>query len=319
MKQCLLFLMVALTPVVAGCSSLATSPNATTTAVLAPTSTETPNAPKTVEPLATLTAIAETSTAMLDVAATSTAIAKAVVAASQPKILASYLSLDKKWRAEVIIYDCVQVSGVDENAYEQLKLVEVSSRAEKIIDSQLQNCGGLGAYGLGGLSWSPNSRYFYYTTAREGWPDGCGYWERPIIRFDTLNQILEYLTGGPFSPDKTKIAMWQEHEMVIWDLDQGEIARTSAVAPAAEIGPIAWSPDSRALVYLQTTTSCPPLGKSYVVRLDLPELASTLLVESETPGFINVIWDVADQLRLFDEQRKEWRFDFVTKELKPFP
>lgn len=320
MNRYLLLLIVALISLTASCNSLVTSPNATTT-VPAPTLTETPKATDTVKPTVapTLTSrpFTETPASTPQFDKTTIAIVQTVIATNQPKIRASYLSPDKKWRAEVIIYDCVQVGGSGTNAYEQLKLIEVSSGNEKIIDNQLQYCGGLGAYGLGGLFWSPNGRYFYYTTAREGAPDGCGYWERPIIRFDTVNQSLEYLTGGPLSPDKTKIATWQDREIVVWDLDQGEIARTSGVAPAAERGPIAWSPDSRALVYLQTTSSCPPLGKSYVVRLDLPELASTLLIESETPGFIDVIWDPADQVRLFDEQRREWRFDFVTKALEP--
>jgi hypothetical protein len=316
-KQYLLSLIVALTLLAAGCSSLATSPNAVTTAVFTPASIETPNATNTLEPIVTPTAIAKTPIATLDVAETSTAIAKAVVAASQPKIHASYLSPDKKWRAEVIFYACVKVWGAGENAYEQLKLIEASSGIEKIVDSQLQYCGGVGAYGLGGLFWSPNSRYFYYTSAREGVPNGCGYWERPVIRFDTVNRSLAYLGGGPVSPDKTKIATWQEHKIVVWDLDQGEIARASAIAPTATVGPLTWSPDSGALVYVQTTFNCFPLGKTYVVRLDLPELTSTLLLESEAPSFNGVIWDAPNRLRLFDEQGKEWRYNFVTKELEP--
>jgi hypothetical protein len=39
--------------------------------------------------------------------------------------------------------------------------------AETPIDSQLNLCGsGLGAYGLGGWFWSPNSRYFYLATGK---------------------------------------------------------------------------------------------------------------------------------------------------------
>jgi len=241
-----------------------------------------------------------------------------IVATGQPRIYASYPSSDGKWRAEVVIYDCVQVVGVDKNAYEQLKLVPVGPGAEKIVDSQLQYCGGLGAYGLEGLFWSPNSRYFYYTDAREGVPDGCGYWERPIIRLDMADWTAKRLGGGPLSPDKTKIATWQGQELVLWDVNQGETARTAAAVSGATAGSIAWSPDSQALVYLQNSSDCYPLGRSYIVHLDLHTLQHTLLLESETPSFGTVIWD-ANRIRLFDEHSVEWTYDFVTKDLKPIP
>lgn len=91
---------------------------------------------------------------------------------SLPRPHASYSSPDNQWRVDIIIYDCVQVAGgVDSNAYEQLNLFEVSTGATQVIDSQLQNCGGLGAAGLDGRFWSSNSQYFYYKDARVGVPD----------------------------------------------------------------------------------------------------------------------------------------------------
>ena len=54
------------------------------------------------------------------------------------------------------------------NAYEVLKI------APWTVETQLLYCGGIGASGLEGKFWSPDSRFFYYTNAREGWPDG-GY------------------------------------------------------------------------------------------------------------------------------------------------
>jgi len=218
-----------------------------------------------------------------------------------------------------VTYDCVAVGGVDENACEQLKLIQTDNGVERIADTQLQYCGGLGAFGLAGLFWSPNSRYFYYTNAREGVPDGCGYWERPIIRFDVSNLNLERLGVGYRSPDGTMLATWQGQELAVWDVNEGEIARISVMASDAETGPIAWAPDSQALVYVQFASYCPLSGKSYVVRLDLPALRQTLLVESETPTFGNVIWDVSSELTLFDENGKEWRYMFTTQELREAP
>ena len=314
MKGKLILTTVVLTLLFASCNGLTTSPTSqpshtpavALTATAVPTPTTKPTTKATVPP----TKAVETPTVTPDIAGT-------VVAISQPKVFASYPSPDGQWRAEIIIYDCVQVSEGDANAYEQLKLIRVDTGGEKIIDSQLQNCGGLGAYGLGGLFWSPNSRYFYYTDAREGVPDGCGYWERPIIRLDVTNQISKGLGGGPLSPDGAKIATWQGQELVVWDISQGELARAQAAVPDAMPGPIAWSPDSQALVYLQTTSDCPPSGKSYVVRLDLPGLEPTLLLKSETPSFGGVIWDALDRIRLYDDASKQWGFDLDTGTLTP--
>jgi len=246
-------------------------------------------------------------------------IAATVVAAQQPKSYGSFPSPDGKWRAEVIIYACVKTDETSENAYEQLRLTQIAAGNQRIADSQLQHCGGLGAFGLAGLFWSSNSRYFYYTVAREGVPDGCGYWERPIIRLDITSMTREYLGAGPLSPDKTKIATWQGQELVIWDIDGDEVGRTPALAPEAETGPIAWSPDSRALAYVQFASYCPLSGKSYVVRVDLPELEQTLLLESQMPTFGSLKWDSSSRLLLSDENGREWRYDLGSRELNPRP
>ncbi len=312
------FLILALICLIGSCRPLATSEPSVPafTATLQATKPTPPamTAIFTPRPTATVTPteIPKTPTATPDIATT-------VIAISTPRIHSSLLSPDGKWRAEVVIYDCVPVGGVDENAYEQLKLLRVGDGIAKIADSQLQYCGGLGAFGLAGLFWSPNSRYFYYTNAREGGPDGCGYWERPIIRLDVSNLKSEYLGGGPRSPDGTKLATWQGQELVVWDINEGEIAHISATASDAETGPITWSPDSQALAYVQFASYCSLSGKSYVVRFDLPELRQTLLLESETPTFGNATWDVLNELRLFDEKGKEWRYSFTTKELKQVP
>jgi len=251
---------------------------------------------------------------------TATAIVQAVVSTVQPKVHASLPSPDKNWRVETIIYDCVQVAEDGPNAYEQLKLIQASDGTETVIDTQLQYCGGVGAYGLGGLYWSPNSRYFYYTDAREGSPDGlCWYWERPIYRMDVLTQAKEFIGEGPLSPDKTKIATWRENDLVIWGLDEGELARIPAAVADAKRGPISWSPDSGSLVYLQTTSDCFPFGKSYVIRFDLPEHRQSLLLESKPISFVHVSWETPDQISLSDEQGNQWNYDLVNSKLEPVP
>ncbi len=299
------FLLVSCTP-----ASVATPPaRATPLPVATSTTTSTATLTPTASATATPTRITETPTATVDIAAT-------VVAIQEPRLYESYPSPDGKWRAEIVIYECVRTGGVNENAYEQLKLVQVTSGDERIADDQLQYCGGLGAAGLAGLFWSPNGHYFYYTRYREGVPDGCGYWEPPIVRLDVASLNKEYLGIGLRSPDGRKVATWQGRELVIWNINDGEIARVPAVAEA-DTGPIAWSPDSRALVYVQFASYCPLSGESYVVRLDLPELKQTLLLESEKPTFGDVSWNVPDELALLDENDKQWIYSFATQQLVP--
>ncbi|HET7091003.1 MAG TPA: hypothetical protein VFL17_20415 [Anaerolineae bacterium] len=298
-------------PTTALAPSIATVSTTVTPAAVtrAPTATPTPTRRPTAT--ATLARITKTPPATPDIIGT-------LVATIQPRTYGTYLSPDGEWRAEVIIYDCARIFGEDVNAYEQLKLTQASTGAEKIVDSQLQYCGGVGAFGLAGLFWSPNSRYFYYTDARQGVPDGiCSYWEPSSVSFDVVTGKTEYLGYGPRSPDGTKMAAWRDRELVIWDINAGEVGRVSVRAMGFVDGPIAWSPDSQALAYVRTTDYCPPRGKSYIGRVDLPGLRHTLLLESETPSFEGIQWDVLGQLRLFDEEGREWHYDFATEQLQP--
>ncbi len=281
---------------------------ATQTARLTMTATVTPKPSPTVTPAE----IIDTPAAAPDLGGTVTAL-------SEPRLSSSLLSPDGVWRVEVMVYDCTAVGAGDELAYEQLMRVSVDSGVAQIVASQLRYCGGLGAFGLEGLFWSANSRYFYYTDAREGVPDGCGYWERPITRLDVGALELVPMGGGPRSPDETRMATWMGRELVLWNLDEGEIVRIPAALPDAQIGPLVWSPDSQSLVYLQVASECPISGESYVVHLALPDLNPTVLLESAAPSFGGVIWDTPDELRLFDASASEWRYNLVTNELTPAP
>ena len=155
------------------------------------------------------------------------------------------------------------------------------------MDDQLQNCGGLGGGGLKALYWSPNNRYFYYTDWREGSPESCGNYIVPMIyRFDTLTGENSLVGGGHLSPDKTKLAMWDwpKNEIVIWDLDQGEIGRVVPLRPELARGGITWSLDSRSIRYIQTEFECAPdYGRTYIMQLDLRDYSQRLLAEYPGP------------------------------------
>jgi hypothetical protein len=249
-----------------------------------------------------------------------TASINSIMSTVQAEVLASYPSSDRKWRVDFIRYNCMDYRYQDyfgSIAYEQLKLVNLSSGTEKIVKDILLNCDGVGAFGLEGLYYSPSNRFFYYSDWREGTPDGgCGnYLSLPIYRLDTLTQEIITVGGSHISPDRTKLAMWEGKEIVIWDLDKGEIDRIQGIVPNFVNGAIAWSPDNRALVYLQSTFDCAPdYGMTYVTRLDLAGMSQTLLLKFQPPGFGDVSWDVPNQITLMDGDGKFWTYNLITKE-----
>ena len=319
MRSYSLLLILGYTWLIGGCQTPATpSPSIPVTiqamkpAQTSMTATLIPSQTATAAP----TEIRESPTATPDLAST-------VIAISSPKIEASFLSPDGKWRGEVVLYDCVQADtreDADTNAVEILKLIRVDDKSEMIVERDLYNCGGLGAYGFGGFFWSPNNQSFYYTNAARGAPDGlCGYWAHPVKHVNVNNGKVEFLDGGPLSPDKTKLAFWRDNEIVIWSLDEGEIAHIPGLVPETFNNEIAWSPDGQSLVYLQTELDCFPFGKSYVTHLDLSGMKQSLLLESETPSFNWLTWDAPYRISLVDDKGTMWRYNLVSQELRPVP
>lgn len=255
-----------------------------------------------------------TATAEPDIAATLTA-------GTTPRLYAAYASPDGTLRAEVHIFDCAPFPDGGEFAYDRLQIVDTASGEARFIDGQLQACGGLGAFGLAGMFWSPSGRFFYYTDAREGVPDGCGYWSRPISRADTADWTTADLGGGPISPDGMRLAVWDERDLVVFDVEGGEIGRATAEDPAAALGPISWSPDGRALVYLQAGMFCVPgeSGLTTVARVDLPQMASRVLLRSADPALQDVAWVEDGALLLGDDTGGQWAFDLSAGELTRIP
>lgn len=143
---------------------------------------------------------------------TTQAIIAAVRGSSQPATTA-YASPDGAWRVDLAIFACTPVGAQDFYAYETVSLARTEDAAT-VVDSQLINCGGLGAYGFDGLFWSADSRYFYYTTAREGVPDGCGDWQPPLRRVDVAIGASEDVSVGDPSPDVAALTAWLEQHKV---------------------------------------------------------------------------------------------------------
>ncbi|HPK27255.1 MAG TPA: hypothetical protein PKZ40_05905, partial [Anaerolineaceae bacterium] len=201
-------------------------------------------------------------------------------------------------------------------AYDQINMVHLTDMSAVVVDFQVKSCEGFGARGLGPEFWSNNSRYFYYTTAIAGRPDGCGYWQHPIYRFDVTSQTNEFIGAGTLSHDESKLAVWQHENLVVWDVNDGELMRIPGLAEV-EKGPIAWGPESQTLVYLQFDSYCPLSGKSYVGYIDLSTGENTILLESEDPTFGDVHWVDIDKFALVDADRKEYTYDLETRQLVP--
>lgn len=236
-----------------------------------------------------------------------------------PLLLTSLPSPDGRLRAEIVTYVCTPVEGEQAYALDQLAIRGSNPDSPWVADEQLQACGGLGAYGLGGLYWSSDSQRFYYTPAREGVPDGCGMWLPPIAFADVQRKIVRELGAGVLSPDGSILAVHQEAEILLWDVDLGEIGRSPLAVPDIGLGAVAWSPDGRALAYLQVRGDCMPEGKAHVVRLMLDGLKADLLLESESPVFGGLIWPDPGYLELVDADGGRWRLDLASRILTAEP
>ncbi len=274
-------------------------------------------------PSPTVTSAPEPELTITDYWLRTTQVVDQLMTMTAPEVVRSFVSPDERWRVDIVIRDCTKVDprpGADANSLEQLVLVDVQRANHEVISEQFLYCGGVGAYGFDGLRWSADSRYFYFTPAKNGGPDGmCWYWERPIDSIDTQSREMMTLGGGPDSPDGSRVALWQEDELVIWDYDLGEVLRTPALVDGYYVGPKAWAPDSRQLVYLQSAGNCVSVGESTLVMVDAVTGAQKELLRSTEPGFAYVEWVEPDSLRLRTLKGEDWRLTLSTGELTAKP
>jgi hypothetical protein len=238
-----------------------------------------------------------------------------VTAVQEADLVESVASPDEAWLAEVYAYDCVEVVPGQEYAYQELRLVKAGQVGASVAGAQLVACGGLGAYGLDGLFWSPSSRYFYFTDAATGVPDGCGYWRPPYWRVDTTDLEAERLGEGEVSPDGTLLAAWQEGRLAIWLVDGEAIGRVEIPTAHRTPGPITWRPDSTAVAFLVSEGSC-PLGETAVGRVDMADMQPVVILSSEDPAYSGILWDAPYRLALTAEDGTQWRYNLTTEDLR---
>lgn len=234
-----------------------------------------------------------------------------------PRIVGTYPAPDRYLEAEVQAFDCADFGNGQNFAYEVLVMRDVITESEEVVASQLISCGGLGAAGLQGLYWSSDGRFFYFTDARDGVPDGCSHWDRPIVRHDLIKRINTPLGGGPLAPNASQLATWQGRALQVHNLSKDEpLLSIEAAVPDADISAIAWAPDSRNLAYLQPRGGC-PLGVTSVVLVSLNTGQQRILLTDHAPGFAGISWVSPSTITLVDESGQSWALDAATGEISP--
>jgi hypothetical protein len=257
-----------------------------------------------------------------DQTATAQILASAVVAVSKPEIIESYLSPDYQFQAEVIQYDCVLVGGEFENAYKQLKIVKVDDGKEIATAEQLNDCDGGEDYGLGGLFWSPNSRYFYYSYSIgyvADW-DICEYTDfiQDMSRVDVTTSLIEVTPGwGELLADGKTMIIPGKGEFILWDLDKGKIGNALYLISDTRLLTYQISSDRNSLVYLLAENCLGSPGKTYLVLWDISLSQHTLRLEVETPPLINITWDNPGELTLWYADSTQRQFNLATGEVVP--
>jgi hypothetical protein len=240
----------------------------------------------------------------------------------EPRVHARYPSPDGSTEAQVLIYECTAIIEGQENALDVLRIVNnTNGEIVQEVTSQFQYCGGLGAFGLGGLYWSPTGRFFYYTDAREGLPDGCGFWTRPVSRVDTMDWSVEELGGVALSQGGDKLAGWDGSELVIWDVDGEETGRVGVAREDAAKGPIVWSPEDKYVAYLLAEQFCVPStdNESTVVIVELSDMSEEVILTSDSSAYQDIAWYGIEQLILADGLGGRWFLDVATGEISERP
>jgi hypothetical protein len=264
---------------------------------------------------------------------TSTAIISTLISTVQPVVLETVNSPDNHWQAKIEKFDCTKIVAGEwyENAYEVLQITHLQDQHIFSAADQLRYCQGTGYYGLGGLKWSPNSHYLYFTNAREGVPEGEGKfgWQRSIFRFDTSTSKTEYLGDGPFSPDRNKLAVMEypievgckPGSLVVMKLDGDLLVQypVNLLQGSCWTGYITWLPGSNELYYIETICNKENQCKSSFYHIDLVKDERKVLLIDHQPIFKEVTWEKPGYLTLVDENYKIWSYNMITAKLEPKP
>ena len=209
-------------------------------------------------------------------------IIEAVMVFSHPEIHQQLDSPDRTLTIELIIYPCVEISG-QETSYERMILIDNRTGELQQITDQLINCGGLGGFGLWALRWSEDSKYLYYTDAREGSPDGfVGLWNPPLWRVRIADLQIENLGQAQFSPDSAWIAAWTQDEINLVSVNSDRSMSFELLPSELQMFELSWLPDNSGLIYIQADTLYGAASRTTVTYLDLETGMQTVLLDRES-------------------------------------
>ena len=217
-----------------------------------------------------------------------------ITAASEPLSIMTGISSDRRWEYEVMRYECTPVDPgggmtVTLMSYEILTIRDRDNDASEpqVIANQLSDCQGLGAAGLGILHTSENSRYLYYTDAREGFPDGGGggTWLRPVFRLDTQDMSITPLGGGAFSTRRTMVITQDPPSPDGSVAPRSHLYDTNQAEPLASYdftGEILWLPDMSGVMIIEGDYQSQDYAIVHLINLKTLE-RSTLLESGVKP------------------------------------
>jgi len=274
----------------------------------APTATPTHWLPPTATPTAEATEMPRPSPTPVPPSPTPDMVAT-IVAARESEVIQTHASPDGSWRVDVVAYPCdaEAPSAEQEKVLEQLMLVHQQTGTETVIQSQVLTCGGLGAAGLGGLFWSPDSQIFYFTDAREGVPDGGGglCWDRPLWTLHVDEGKAEHhadIWARSRSGDQLAVVR-EEEEIVVEALGAKRISR-APLPPEYEVCQIAWSPEEDAFAYLRTRDPFQP-GPWDLICVDGQTGACNVALELQDTAGVSMTWDSPTEIAVWGLQDGE--------------
>ena len=203
-----------------------------------------------------------------------------IMAATDAELIQTVPSPDEKFIAEVTVYSCVDIGEGIDYAYEQLELIDSETDERQLIAEQLISCGGLGASGLFVLRWSEH--FVYFTTAREGVPDGLATgWVPTLQRASLEDMTVDNINQASFSPLGMWLAMWNSEQISVLEMDaELDSAMSFALQPEdMALQGVYWLPDASGIIYMQADA---PFNatQSSVTHIDLTTMEQSVVVDT---------------------------------------
>lgn len=160
--------------------------------------------------------------------------------------------------------------------------------------------------------------------------DGCApfgqYVSLRAVDLETgeVEQVGEGLQGAvSVSPDERYLAAiaWRDNEYRLDLLQLGDGKLTSSALEglnADDLGAIVWSPHSTAFAFTAAQLPCLPDWQHSVVRVDFPDLTTTIFELPEDEQLITAEWDESGiLLNTLADPEPHWRMDPLSGELTP--